>query len=163
MNIPPLNNHYALLALFLSPWKDKETIHRLSNFVRRENVNWGRLLYMANLHFCGPLWFASLRKDGLLPLLPLDLQTYLKHLHQANSERQDAFRKVAIEIVSILDDIDIPVILLKGVATFCDDLYQDPGARMMDPTSSSIVSSSWVWSMASTGQNSAHILQPPVL
>jgi len=131
MNIPPLNNHYALLALFLSPWKDEKTIHRLSNFVLRENVNWGRLLYMANLHFCAALWFVSLRKDGLLPLLPLDLQTYLKHLHQANTERQDAFRKAAIEIVSILDDIDVPLILLKGVATFCDDLYQDPGARMM--------------------------------
>lgn len=131
MNIPPLNNHYALLALFLSPWKDEETIHRLSNFARKKNVNWGRLLYIANLHFCAPLWFASLRKDGLLPLLPLDLQTYLMHLHQANTERQDAFRRAAIEIISILDDIDVPVILLKGVATFCDDLYQDPGARMM--------------------------------
>jgi hypothetical protein len=131
MNIPSLKNHYALLALFLSPWKNEETIHRLSNFVQKENVNWGRLLYMANLHFCAPLWFASLLKDGLLPLLPLDLQTYLMHLHQANTERQDAFRKAAIEIVSILEDIDVPVILLKGVATFCDDLYQDPGARMM--------------------------------
>ena len=131
MNIPSLNNHYALLALFLSPWKNEETIHRLSNFVQKENVNWGRLLYMANLHFCAPLWFASLQKDGLLPLLPLDLQTYLMHLHQANTERQDAFRRAAIEIISILDDIDVPVILLKGVATFCDDLYQDPGARMM--------------------------------
>ncbi len=131
MNIPSFNNHYALLALFLSPWKDEETVHSLSNFVQKGSVDWGRLLYMANLHFCAPLWFASLRKDGLLPLLPLDLQTYLLHLHQANMERQDAFRKAAIEIVSNLNDIEVPVILLKGVATFCDDLYQDAGARMM--------------------------------
>jgi hypothetical protein len=86
---------------------------------------------MANLHYCAPLWFCRLQKDGLLPLLPSDLQIYLEHLYQANLERQDAFQRAIIEIVSKAHDMEIPVILLKGAATFCDDLYGDNGARMM--------------------------------
>lgn len=131
MKIPSLNNHYALLALFLSPWKDEETIDRLFNLVQKAKFDWGRLLYMANLHFCAPLWFCSLQKDGLLPLLPSDLQIYLKHLYQANLERQNAFRQAIIEIVSNAHNMEIPIILLKGATTFCDDLYKDNGARMM--------------------------------
>jgi hypothetical protein len=99
--------------------------------IRRDAVDWGRLLYMANLHFCAPLWFVRLQQDDLLPLLPLDLQTYLDYLHKANEERQEAFRQAAIDIVSSFEEHSIPVILLKGAATFCDDLYADLGARMM--------------------------------
>ncbi|MCB2148558.1 MAG: nucleotidyltransferase family protein [Deltaproteobacteria bacterium] len=131
MNIPSSNNHYALLALFLSPWKDEETVYNLSEYIQKGSLNWGRILFMANLHFCAPLWFVNLRKDGFLPLLPKELQSYLLHLHQANMERQDALRKAAKEIISNLNHIEIPVILLKGAATFCDDLYEDAGARMM--------------------------------
>ncbi len=131
MTIPSFNNQYALLALFLSPWKDEETVDGLANIIQQGNVDWGRLLYMANLHFCAPLWFVRLQEDGLLPMLPSDLQSYLQHLHQANAERQDTFRLAAVEIVSHLQDLEVPVILLKGAATFCDDLYEDAGARMM--------------------------------
>lgn len=131
MKIPSLNNHYALLAIFLSPWKDEETIDSLFNFVQEAKIDWGRLLYMANLHYCAPLWFCSLKKDGLFPLLPSDLQVYLEYLYQANLERQDAFRQAIIEIVSNAHDMEIPVILLKGATTLCDDLYEDNGARMM--------------------------------
>jgi hypothetical protein len=131
MVTPSINNPYALLALFISPWKNEEDVHRLSGLVRREKIDWRRLLYMANLHFCAPLWFSRLKRDGLLPLLPPELQIYLEHLHQANSERQENLRQSLLEIVSNLQDIEVPVILLKGAAVFCDELYDDPGARMM--------------------------------
>jgi hypothetical protein len=131
MNIPSFNNDFALLALFLSPWKNEETVQNLSNCIQKGTVEWGRLLYMANLHYSAPLWFCSLQKDGLLSLLPSELQIYLKHLYQENLERQNDFRQALMEIVSKLHDLEIPVILLKGAATFCDDLYEAAGARMM--------------------------------
>jgi len=131
MKVPAKDNTYALLALFLSPWKDAETLGALAESIRQANVDWESVLYVANVHLCTPLWLVRLRKDGLLPLLPSDLQAYLVHLHRANVERNDAFRNTGMEIVYGLRDLDIPVILLKGAATFCDDLYGDPGARMM--------------------------------
>ena len=131
MKIPSFNNQYALLALFISPWKDAETTEALADTIEKGNTNWKSLLYMANLHFCAPLWFVRLREDGLLALLPDDLQEYLHHLHQANIERNEAFQSAIKEIYSKLECLEIPAILLKGGATLCDNLYQDLGARMM--------------------------------
>jgi len=131
MKVPQSNDHYALLALFLSPWKDVGVIHALTDAINRGELNWKNLLYLANLHFCTPLWFVRLRKDGLISLLPQDLQTYLQHLHQANVERNEAFCEAIKEIHPKLREHRIPAILLKGAASFCDDLYGDVGARMM--------------------------------
>lgn len=131
MKAPSPDNTYALLALFLSPWKDDETVGALAEVMYQAKVDWGSLLHMANLHRCTPLWFVRLRDDGLLSLLPSDLQAYLKHLHQANVERNEVLREATIEILSELEALRIPTILLKGAATFCDDLYGDSGARMM--------------------------------
>jgi len=131
MKVPQSNDHYALLALFLSPWKDAGIIHALTDAIKQGKPNWKNLLYLANLHFCTPLWFVRLRKDGLISLLPQDLQTYLQHLHQANVERNEAFCEAIKEIHPKLREHGIPAILLKGAASFCDDLYGDVGARMM--------------------------------
>ena len=131
MVIPSIDNPYALLALFVSPWKNEDAVRSLADLVRRAGIDWPRLLYTANLHFCAPLWFVRLKCDGLLPLLPAELQLYLEHLHQANTERQEILRRSVLEIVANLQHIQVPVILLKGAAVFCDDLYADPGARMM--------------------------------
>ena len=83
MKIPLFSNQYALLALFLSPWKDAETIETLADAIEQGNADWESLLFIANLHFCSPLWFVRLREDGLLPLLPNDLETYFLILHRA--------------------------------------------------------------------------------
>jgi hypothetical protein len=115
----------------LSPWKDEEIIRCLFDFLKKSKIDWERLLFMANLHYCTPLWFISMQRDELLPLLPLDLQIYLKHLYLSNLERQEAFQQAIREILSNAHDMGIPVILLKGAASFCDDLYNDKGARMM--------------------------------
>jgi hypothetical protein len=131
MKIPSFNDQYSLLALFISPWKDAETTEALADTIQKGNMNWKSLLYMANLHFCAPLWFVRMREDGLLSLLPNDLREYLHHLHQANIERNTAFQFAIQELYSELECSDIPAILLKGGATLCDDLYQDLGARMM--------------------------------
>ena len=131
MIIQSFKNLYAILALFLSRWKDEETIESLADIIQQGNEDWGSLLYMANLHFCSPLWFVRLREDGLLPLLPNDLQTYLYHLHQANIERNEVFQFAIKEIYSNLKDLEIPAFVINGGATLCDNLYEDQGARMM--------------------------------
>jgi len=131
MKVPQFSNHYALLALFLSPWKDMGIIKALADAIKQGEPDWKKLLYLANLHLCTPLWFVCLKKDGLISLLPQGLQTYLQHLHQANMERNEAFCEAIREIHTKLREHEIPAILLKGAAALCDDLYGDLGARMM--------------------------------
>lgn len=127
----PLDNPYALLASFLSPWDDDGTAEKLRAAARSRLLDWNQLLVQANLHFCTPLWYARLRQSGLLIELPMDLQEYLRVLHQANTERAFAFRQALRDLLQTMQEMNIPTLLLKGAATFCDDLYEDAGARMM--------------------------------
>ena len=127
----PLDNPYALLGLFLAPAKGRETRELLADAGRQDRIAWEGLLRQANLHFCTPLWYVRMRQDGLLPLLPPELQEYLRLLHAANLERNQAFREALKEQLLMLHQLEVPAVLLKGAATFCDDLYGDPGARMM--------------------------------
>jgi Uncharacterised nucleotidyltransferase len=126
-----LDNPYALLGLFLAPAKGSETLELLADAARQDRIAWGDLLRQANLHFCTPLWYVRMRQEGLLPLLPPELQEYLRLLHAANLERNQAFREALKEQLLMLHQLEVPAVLLKGAATFCDNLYGDPGARMM--------------------------------
>lgn len=127
----PLDNPYALLGLFLSPRSDEEILSILEEGIRQKRVSWETLLYQANLNYCTPLWLVRLQQKKLLPLLPSELREYLGLLHQANVERNAAFRRALRELLVELRERGIPSLLLKGAATFCDDLYGDSGARMM--------------------------------
>jgi hypothetical protein len=125
------DNSYALLANFLAPVKSVEQLAALRKLILAERVRWPELLYMANLQLCTPLWYVQLKRDGLLALLPEELQEYLAALHQANVERNAELRAGLEELLQLLASVGIDALLLKGAATFCDDLYADPGARIM--------------------------------
>jgi len=45
MKIPSFKNQYALLSLFISPWKDAETIGALADAIQQGNEDWEGLLY----------------------------------------------------------------------------------------------------------------------
>jgi hypothetical protein len=126
-----LNNSYALLGLFLSPQTDEEHLSTLREAIQKERISWEALLYQANLNYCTPLWYVRLRQKNLLFLIPAELRKYLQLLHEANTDRNAAFRRALGELLVKLHERDIPSVLLKGAATFCDDLYRDGGARMM--------------------------------
>jgi hypothetical protein len=131
MKFISLDNSYALLGLSLSPRTDEEHLSILEEAIIPKRVSWEALLYQANINYCTPLWYVRLRQKNLLPLLPPELREYLRLLHQANAERNLAFRQALRELLIELQEREIPSILLKGAATFCDDLYGDDGARML--------------------------------
>ncbi len=72
-----------------------------------------------------------LKKHGLLDMLPADLQTYLAHRTAANRVRNHRLKNELASIIALLAAKRIPVLLLKGAATFTDRLYADDGARLM--------------------------------
>jgi hypothetical protein len=127
----PLDNSYVLLAYFLSPCKDAEQVQALREVILEGKVNWKELLYQANLHLCTPLWYIQLNRDGLLELLPDDLQKYLDCIYAENAERNIRLCSGLIELLNAFSDKGIDALLLKGAATIFDDLYGDMGSRMM--------------------------------
>lgn len=127
----PLHNTYTLLALFLAPAKSEVTLNTLKNAIINEQIELGPLLLQANIQMCTPLWYSRLEKDNLLQYLPEDFQQYLQALYDANVERNTELKSGLDELLTAFEENDIETILLKGAATFVDDLYGSPGARYM--------------------------------
>jgi len=127
----PLSNTYALLALFLAPVKSDETLSKLKNAIVHQQLELGALLLQANLQMCTPLWYLRLKQDGLLQYFPEDFQQYLKLIYDANAERNLEFRSGLTELLAEFEKEGIETILLKGAATFVDELYHSNGARVM--------------------------------
>ena len=126
-----VDNAFALLAFFLSPWKGKKTQDSLCRLISGNKIHWDSLVYQANLQMCIPLWFSCLKQDGLLGLLPADLQEYLEHLYELNVERNEFFFEALQEMLGLFEKNSINSILLKGGAAFSDGLYGNGGARFV--------------------------------
>ena len=90
-----LHNTYSLLAHFLAPVKSEQRLNSLKTAIKENKIEWGPLVYQANLQMCSPLWFVRLKQDGLLQYLPEDLQEYLQFLYDANTERNEKLKNGA--------------------------------------------------------------------
>ncbi|HFQ81100.1 MAG TPA: hypothetical protein ENK33_06990 [Desulfobacterales bacterium] len=131
MNPGTFKNPYLLLVLLLSPWKSRTTVNKLRGSALDKRVDWGALLYLANFHLCSPLLYVRLRQDDLLAVLPEGLEEYLYSLYCLNVERNRGITAMLEELIPAFQKEGIESLLMKGAAVFCDDLYGDPGARMM--------------------------------
>lgn len=126
-----LHNPFHLLALLLSPWKDQSVMFDLHALLSAEKINWGSLLHMANLHLCTPLLYARLSDEGLLSELPENLQEYLRNLYALNVDRNQKIAEEAAALLAALHQCGIEALMLKGMASLCDNLYGHLGARVM--------------------------------
>ena len=127
----PLHNTYTLLALFLAPAKSEETLDALKNAIINEQIELGPLLLQANIQMCTPLWYSRLKQDDLLQYLPEDFQQFLQVIYDANAERNTKLKSGLTDLLAEFEKAEIQTILLKGGATFVDDLYASSGARYM--------------------------------
>ncbi|PLY16413.1 MAG: hypothetical protein C0631_03990 [Sedimenticola sp.] len=131
INSPINTQPYNLLATFLAPDKTEQQIAELQALIGQDKINWGLVLLQANIDFCTPLWYVQLKMDNLFYLVPQDLQEYLTVIYDANCERNQLFREELEKVLIFCEAEQIQTILLKGAATFYDNLYGDDGARVM--------------------------------
>jgi hypothetical protein len=131
MNPAIKENTYTLLAFFLSPWKKTDDVKTLRKLISKEVIPWEQLLFQANRNLCTPLWYVCLKNDNLLKFIPDELQLYLQALYEANLERNTLLVEALFELQEKFNENNIPFILLKGGAAIWDNLYDDPGARLL--------------------------------
>lgn len=122
---------YVLVGRCLAPSLTDIQKDELALHLARPAICWEALLAEANRQHATPLWYARLKEHGLLAHLPADLTAYLAQLHAANRARNQKLRDELAMILAIFNARGIPVLLLKGAATFADELYADDGARLM--------------------------------
>lgn len=120
-----------LLGLFLSPWRGKPEQDELKRTLDDGDIPWEKLLFLAGSHLVTPLLTYRMKCDGFAPRLPDELQQFLGHMYDLNRERNHSFLVALASILDMFRGEGIDTILLKGAACFCDDLYGDSGARML--------------------------------
>jgi len=125
-----MSTDISSLMAFLVPQKSPEYLDKLIEKINDGQVNWEELLFQANFHLCTPLWYSQLKKDGLLDLLPDELAKYLFYIYELNMERNEQFQVALEEILRVFNKHSIDSILLKGAATYCDNLFE-LGTRVM--------------------------------
>jgi len=77
---------------------------------------WDAVLQAANRHLIAPALFVCLRDQGLLGLIPQDVENYLRFLHDLNEERNRRLKRQTIETVGVLNEAGIEPLLIKGSA-----------------------------------------------
>lgn len=97
---------------------------------RREFQTWMAPLRLANEHFLATAVFSSLAAAHRLAALPCEVHDYLTLLHRNNTERNEALRRQALEMLAALQAAGIPAMLLKGGLSLFLDHYPDRGSRM---------------------------------
>ena len=122
---------YQLLTTLFSPWTSREKIRALCRSIGSGRKGWEPMVNLAIQQWCTPFWFAAFDRHGCVDLLPAQLAAMLKTQYLTNDLRGKVMRRELQKILARFQEQDIGTILLKGAATFTDDLYSSPAARTM--------------------------------
>ncbi len=127
----PLSNNYALLALFLSPTLNENTLLQIHSAIGKEQIIWINILQLSGTERCTPLLYVRLHQHDLFYKLPTVVQSIITKAYQNNLNRNNTLKDGLIKLLAEFEKHNINSLLLKGAATFCDNYYGDPGARVM--------------------------------
>lgn len=108
-----------------------ERIAEIRKVLQSGSVNWERLVWISSSYLVLPALFVQLRDSKLLNELPVDLVDHLDQLHKTNTVRNRAIMTQVEDITDILHSNSIKPIFIKGIAHQLDELYRDPGERMI--------------------------------
>ena len=103
----------------------------LRTAISNNNVNWERVVELANVELVTPALWSALVKGGLQEDLDDDVRSYLSELHSLNCQRNADIRRQVEEIVRSFNRVSVEPILLKGAAFLITGVIKDPAARMM--------------------------------
>lgn len=94
-------------------------------------ISWEELVWEASRHFVLPALYVSLKRHGLLSMLPADLVAHLGNIFQLNTERTSSILLQAGEIARELSAAGIRPVFLKGTGYLLQNLFADPAERIM--------------------------------
>jgi len=95
------------------------------------NMPWEEFVWMGSSHFVLPALFSAFKRNGLLPLLPTDLIEHLSGIYSLNLNRNHQIIEQAHDLIRILKSEGIEPVFLKGAGHLLQNLYRDPGDRIM--------------------------------
>jgi hypothetical protein len=95
------------------------------------NLPWDEFVWMGSSHFVLPALYSAFNRNGILPIVPADLAEYLCTIYNLNVGRNRQIIEQSHELIRILNSKGIEPIFLKGAGYLFQNLYNDPGDRIM--------------------------------
>lgn len=96
------------------------------------SVPWEDFVWMGSSHFVLPALWSAFDRNGIAPLLPLDLAEHMKEIHRLNAARNRRIIVQCRHISRLLAPAGIRPVFFKGAALLLTGLFRDPGDRMME-------------------------------
>lgn len=115
------------LTLDEHPMFQKEIIRDIES----DSIDWQKFVSICSNHLILPAIYLKFKSYDILSYLPEELSEHLEKVYQLNYLRNEQILKQAHEIIKVLNENEIQPIILKGVANLLDNLYNDPGERMI--------------------------------
>jgi hypothetical protein len=94
-------------------------------------VPWERFVLTGSQHLVLPALYTAFKRNGVLPLLPVDLTEHLKNIYNLNLQRNRKMMRQSEDITRLLNSRGIEPLFLKGVGHLSQGLYHDQGDRVM--------------------------------
>lgn len=102
----------------------------ISNFTNG-TIPLERFVALCDSHLILPAIFIKFRNHHLLEFIPNELSEHLETIYELNKKRNLELIRQAEQINSVLLSENISPVFLKGTGNLLDQLYSDPGERLV--------------------------------
>lgn len=129
-----MNNYKELLyftGMCLTIDKQPANLLKIKNIIEANNIDWNKFVSLCSSHLITPVVYLKFLKTNMLSLLPEDLENYLKEIYDLSVTRNNLILNQITEVSDLLAQNNIYPVLLKGAGNLIDNIYSDPGERIM--------------------------------
>jgi hypothetical protein len=110
---------------------NQENLSAVKSKITGNCINWEQFVGLCSSHLITQAIYLKFKKTGILPLLPDDLENYLKEIHELSLNRNKLILEQLAEVCELLGTGNIAPTLLKGAGNLIDNVYSDKGERIM--------------------------------
>jgi len=110
---------------------DPEAMRLVEVEISSGNVPWEEFVWMGSSHFVLPALFSAFRRNGIIHQLPNDLAEHLSGIYTLNLNRNLQIIEQSHDLIRIFNSEGIKPLFLKGAGHLLQNLYRDPGDRIM--------------------------------
>ena len=122
---------YYFICKCLAMDGDPEARQNVESEVISGKLPWEEFVWMSSSHFVLPALYSAFRRNGIIDLLPAELSEHLSAIYNINLSRNARIIEQTHQLIRILNSEGIEPLFLKGAGHLLQNLYFDPGDRIM--------------------------------
>jgi hypothetical protein len=99
--------------------------------IESDSCDWQKFVSLCSSHLILPLIYLKFRSQDILDHVPDELSEFLKEVYQLNLSRNEEILRQLHDLTAVLNKNGIYPTYLKGAGNLLDNLYSDPGERII--------------------------------